>query len=324
MTHSEDSVPIEDLGANVDGAVKGALDGLPLYFRTISRIPLLRPETEISLAQAIERGAAAAEMLESGSRLTPEEIEALNDQVDEGLEARERLIEANLRLVVSVARRYMNRGLDFEDLIQAGNLGLLRATQKFDYRRGNRFSTYATWWVRQAVTRALSDQARTVRVPAHLLEAAQRAMRTETLLLQSEGRDTSAEELSTVAGISAERLRYVNRMLPAPASLDALVDDESSTTLGELVADPDAEDPDEHVDRELLADAMSSALAALSERERQVLLMHFGLDGRSEQSLGDIGRDLDVTRERVRQIEAGAFRKLRGLDTAVRLRNFIQ
>jgi RNA polymerase primary sigma factor len=299
-------------------------EGLPYYFRELSQIPLLRPEMEVSFAQAIEKGSAASETLRSASNLTSDKKELLQAQVDEGIEARERFIEANLRLVVSVARRYLNRGLDFDDLIQAGNVGLLRAIQKFDYRRGYRFSTYATWWVRQAVTRAVSDQGRTVRVPSHLLEAAHRAMRTEILVLQSQGRDASADELSAVAGVSVDRLRYVNRMLPPPASLDALLDDESTTTLGELVADSADDDPCEQVDRELLADAVTSAMAALSDREREVLQMHYGFNGREEQSLVEIGKDLDVTRERVRQIEAAAIRKLRSSDNALCLRSFVR
>jgi RNA polymerase primary sigma factor len=324
-------LPVEDMEQLLDGAGERTesnartgvdVDGLPGYFRMIGQIPLLRADAEVRLAQVMERGAQATEtlLLESPGG---DEAERLREEIDAGLEARDRLIEANLRLVVSVARRYVNRGLDFEDLIQAGNLGLLRAAQKFNHRLGFRFSTYATWWVRQAITRAISDQGRTVRIPAHLLEAAHRALRHETLVLQSEGRGTLPEELGEAAGISPERLSYVSRMLPSPASLDAVLGDENNTPLGDLVADPDSEELDRYADREVLAHEMTCALGALSERERLVLRMHYGFNGQVERSLGEIGKDIGVTRERVRQIESAAIRKLRRVANAARLSSLV-
>lgn len=319
----EDMEQLNDVDNRAERSASAGVDGLPDYFRTIGHIPLLQAQTEVRLAETMERGAEAAKALRLAESLSGSEAVRLQDEVEAGLEARDRLIEANLRLVVSVARRYVNRGLDLEDLIQAGNIGLLRAAKKFNYQLGFRFSTYATWWIRQAVTRAISDQGRTVRIPSHLLEAAHRAVRHETLVLQSEGRETSLPELSEAAGITPERLRYVQRVLPSPASLDALASDDSAAPLGDMVSDPDAEEPDEYVDREMLAEVMASALNQLSERERMVLRMHFGFNGRAEKSLGDIGRNLGVTRERVRQIESAAIHKLRGVENSARLRNFV-
>jgi RNA polymerase primary sigma factor len=300
-------------------------DGLSGYFRRIGQIGLLRPDAEARLAQAIERGAKATEDLASLSSLSSDdEIKRLNEDVEAAHEARDRLIDANLRLVVSIARRYINRGLDLDDLIQAGNLGLMRAVEKYDLRLGFRFSTYATWWIRQAVTRAVSNQGRTIRIPAHLLEASGRAARHETMVLQSEAREASVDELGRAAGISPDRLRYVNRMLPTPASLDSQLGDESSASLGELIPDPDTDSFDACADRTMLAREIGFVLGDLTERERLVLRMRYGFEGQTERSLGEIARHLGVTRERARQIEVMTLRKIRGLESAANLHKFIQ
>jgi RNA polymerase primary sigma factor len=306
-----------------DRMVAESADSLPLYFRMIGRVPLLRAETEVELAQLVERGAYAAESLRAARTLSDDEIESLHDEIEAGHNARERLIESNLRLVVSIARRYANRGLPLDDLIQAGNLGLLRAVKKYDYLLGYRFSTYATWWIRQSVTRAIADQARTVRIPAHLQDASRRAARYETQVLQSEGRLASLDELSRIAGVSAKRLREVDRMLPIPASLDLRVGDENDTPLADLVADPDAEMLEDLADRDLLANEMRCAFQELTDRERLVLGMRYGFNNQSEKSLADVGRELGVTRERVRQIEVEALSKLRQSEPNKRLRMYI-
>lgn len=298
-------------------------EGLPRYFRTIGRIPLLTFEDEVRLATAIEAGRAASEALRSPGLSRLETVGRLKDAVARAEEARSRLIEANLRLVVSIARRYVNRGLPIDDLIQAGNLGLLRAVEKFDYRLGFRFSTYATWWVRQAVTRSVADQARTIRVPAHLLEAAQRVSRHASQLQVEEGREPTIEELSPLVGLSADRIREINRALPAPASLDIALGDDQDAVLGDFVPDPEDIELDDLADRDYLALELRGMLEALSDRERVVIGMRYGLDGESERTLEDIGRSLGVTRERARQIEAAALRKLRQPACTERLREFV-
>lgn len=300
-----------------------SVDCLPLYFRSIGQIPLLAADREVELAQTIERGEAARLALEvPGPRALDIQEELIHD-MSAAHDARERLIEGNLRLVVSIARRYMNRGIALDDLIQAGNLGLLRAVEKFDYRLGFRFSTYATWWVRQAITRTVADQARTIRIPAHLLEATHRAMRFETSIQQTEGREVTTRELSPVARLAPERLREIARVLPPPASLDYPLGDDQDASLGDFIPDLDTDSFEDIADRELLAGELRIALGDLTDRERMVLRMRYGLDGEREQTLDDVGRALGVTRERARQIEAGALRKLRQPSHMERLRSFL-
>lgn len=298
-------------------------EGLPRYFRTIGRIALLTAKEEGALAQAIEKGAAASAALSAHRPRRIDERERLHHEVEDGDNARIRLIEGNLRLVVSVARRYVNRGLPIEDLIQAGNLGLLRAVEKFDYRLGFRFSTYATWWVRQAVTRTVADHSRTIRVPAHLQEAFNRIVRYGIQISQTEGREATLDELSPIAGLAPERLREIYRVLPQPASLDIPLGDEQDVILADFVPDDNVDELDTLADRQYLSAEIHQALTDLTEREQLVLGMRYGLDGESEKTLDDIGRVLGVTRERARQIEAGALRKLRQPCSADRLRAFL-
>ncbi|MFN0070080.1 MAG: RNA polymerase sigma factor RpoD/SigA [Chloroflexota bacterium] len=304
-------------------AAAETVDGLPRYFRTIGHIPLLAADTEVALAKAIERGDAALQALRAPVHPRLADMEDLHKDVEAGAAARQQLIEGNLRLVVSIARRFMNRGLPLDDLIQAGNLGLLRAVEKFDYRLGFRFSTYATWWVRQAISRGVADQARTIRIPAHLLEASHRVMRHEAQIQQLEGRDPTQVELSPIANLAPRRLREIARVLTPPASLDMPLGEEQDASLADFVPDPDPASLDDVADRDYLAREIRGALHAISERERLVLSMRYGLDGEQEKTLEEVGLILGVTRERARQIEAGALRKLRQPDCAERLRSFL-
>jgi RNA polymerase primary sigma factor len=285
-------------------------EALPLYLQEIGRVPLLSAAQEVALAQAIERGNAAAAQLRAGDldAATRAELEAA---VRAGEEARRQLIEANLRLVVSVARRYMNRGIPLPDLIQEGNLGLLRAVEKFDYRRGFKFSTYATWWIRQAVTRAIADHARTIRIPVHMVETINRLVRTLSRLQQEYGREPTAQELAQALDLTPEKVREVLKILPQPISLETPVGDEQDALLGDFIEDEAAVDLEEAAARALLRDHVASVLASLGRREQRVLELRYGLDDGKYHTLAEIGEELGVTRERIRQIETKALRKLR-------------
>ncbi|MDQ3811328.1 MAG: sigma-70 family RNA polymerase sigma factor [Chloroflexota bacterium] len=306
----------------------GALDesgeapqALSLYLREIGRVPLLSAADEVRLSQAMEQGRAAAERL---SRAGPNaaEAEELAPLVQAGERAREELAAANLRLVVSIARRYANRGVPLIDLIQEGNLGLLRAVEKFEWRRGFKFSTYATWWIRQAVSRAIADDARTIRIPVHLHDIINRMVRIASQLHQEYGREPTAEELSDALQLSVERVRELARALPVPVSLDGVVGDDGDTRLSDLMADEHATDVESAAEHRLLADGVRQTLMTLSPRERRVIERRFGLVDDHEQTLTSIGREIGATRERIRQLEATALRKLRHPSRAKRLRGF--
>jgi RNA polymerase primary sigma factor len=285
-------------------------DALPLYLQEIGRVALLTGPQEVELAKAMETGKLAQERLQQG-QLTPDDLERLAEDVAGGDLARRKLIEANLRLVVSVARRYMNRGLPLADLIQEGNIGLLRAVEKFDYTRGFKFSTYATWWIRQAVTRAISDHARTIRIPVHMVETINRLSRTMSQLQQELGREPTVQEISTAMELTAERVREISSILPQPISLDTPVGDDQDTLLGDFVEDPNAQSLEESGARAVLREQVAEVLESLSPRERRVLDLRYGLDNGRQHTLDEIGLELGVTRERIRQIEAKALRKLR-------------
>jgi RNA polymerase primary sigma factor len=285
-------------------------DALPLYLQEIGRVALLTGAQEVQLAKAMETGKFAEERLRQGP-VSPEEVERLAEEVAGGDLARRKLIEANLRLVVSVARRYMNRGLPLADLIQEGNIGLLRAVEKFDYTRGFKFSTYATWWIRQAVTRAISDHARTIRIPVHMVETINRLSRTMSQLQQQYGREPTVQEISVAMELSAERIREITSILPQPISLDTPVGDDQDTLLGDFVEDPNAQTLEEAGARAVLREQVAEVLESLSPRERRVLDLSYGLDNGRQHTLDEIGLELGVTRERIRQIEAKALRKLR-------------
>ena len=303
-------------------AADAAGEALPLYLREIGRVPLLTAQDEVRLSQAIEGGRAALERLQSEKHLDDAERQQLLDLVSQGDTAREALADANLRLVVSVARRYSNRGVPLIDLIQEGNLGLLRAVEKFDWRRGFKFSTYATWWIRQAVSRAIADDARTIRIPVHLYDVVNRMARISSQLHQELGREPTDEEVGALLHMSADRVRELNQVLPQPVSLEGFVGEDQDTPLSDMVADDDATTIESVAEQRLLADRVRDTLQTLTPRERRVIELRFGLIGDKDETLTSIGREIGVTRERIRQIESKALRKLRHPSRAKRLRGF--
>jgi RNA polymerase primary sigma factor len=317
--------PATDSGAAGldDGPRDSVGESLAVYLQEIGRVPLLTAADEVRLSQAIERGRAAAERLEREEFADDVEREALLDEVRAGDVARAELTSANLRLVVSVARRYSNRGLPLIDLIQEGNIGLLRAVEKFDWRRGFKFSTYATWWIRQAVSRAIADDARTIRIPVHLHDVVGRMVRMAGQLHQELGREPTHEEVSAALQLSVERVRELAQVLPQPASLDSFVGEDQETRLSDVVADEGAPNLEAVTEASLLAEQVRDTLLTLSPRERQVIERRFGLEGDHEQTLTAIGRDIGLTRERIRQIETTALRKLRHPSRAKRLRGYV-
>jgi RNA polymerase primary sigma factor len=271
---------------------------------------------------AIEAGAEAAEKLKHGTRRSAEELEQLADVIDRGNLARRRLVESNLRLVVSVARRYMNRGIPLGDLIQEGNIGLMRAVEKFDYRRGFKFSTYATWWIRQAVSRALADHSRTIRVPVHMVETINKYVRLSASLQQDLGREPTVDEIAKAMEVPPERVREIIRILPQPISLESTVGDEQDAVLADFVVDENLPDMDDVAARIVLKGQVEGVLETLTPRERRVVELRFGLEGDKLYTLSEIGAELGVTRERIRQIETKALRKLRHPSRSKRLREF--
>ena len=278
----EDEVDVENIDLSVPEGVS-IEDPVRMYLKEIGKVPLLSAEEEIELAQRMEEG----------------------DQ-----EAKKRLAEANLRLVVSIAKRYVGRGMLFLDLIQEGNLGLIKAVEKFDYRKGYKFSTYATWWIRQAITRAIADQARTIRIPVHMVETINRMRQATNQLVYQNGHEPTPEELAKAMDMSVERVREIQRMAQEPASLESPVGEEEDSSLGDFVADENAEAPGKAADRAMVAQQINQALKSLTPREEKVIRLRFGLDDGRPRTLEEVGRDFGVTRERVRQIEAKAIRKL--------------
>jgi RNA polymerase primary sigma factor len=293
-----------------------------IYLRDISRVPLLTAEEEVTLAKALEAGDIARSKLADG-QVVPADVEEQEDVAQCGAEARRRLTESNLRLVVSVARKYMGRGLPLLDLIQEGNIGLSRAVEKYDYRKGYRFSTYAYWWIRQAVTRAIADQARTIRVPVHMIELIGDVYKISRELQQGLGREPNAEEIAVEMKTTAEKVRQILRAAKQPISLETPVGEDEGNTISDFIADRSARVPSEAADEAMLKVHVESALAELNGRERQVLRMRFGLEDGRDRTLGEIGEELGVSRERVRQIEAEALAKLRQPKLRNRLREYI-
>jgi RNA polymerase primary sigma factor len=304
-------------------------DPVHTYLKEIGKIPLLAPAMEVALAQRVEAGIKAAEeiaLLED--RYSPAPVPAADLQpreslVAEGLKAKELLIEANLRLVVSIAKRYRNRGMAFLDLIQEGNLGLIRAVEKFDYTRGFKFSTYATWWIRQAITRAIADQARTIRIPAHMMEVLNRVVRVQRQLLQELSREPSLEELAARADLAPDRVREVLRLNQDTISIDQPVGDDEDFSLSDVIEDHGATVPADAAARTLLNQAVKKALSQLSEREQEVVRLRFGLDDGQVRTLEEVGRVFGVTRERVRQIESKTLAKLRHPIRSQPLRDYL-
>jgi len=285
---------LEELSkAEVDLSVEPSLDSLRLYLRSIGRVPLLTAEEEVCLAKRIERGDVAA---------------------------KQHMVEANLRLVVSIAKGYMGRGMNFLDLIQEGSLGLIRAVEKFDYRRGYKFSTYATWWIRQAVTRAIADKGRTIRIPVHMVERLNKVIHAERALIQQMGREPTAAEIAAELQWSTREVREVLRMAQQPVSLEKPVGDENDSALADFVEDSSAQSPFEVASETLRRQGVKRVLAALPTREREVIEMRYGITGGRVRTLDEVGRAFNITRERVRQIESRTLKKLQTLPEAQQLR----
>jgi RNA polymerase primary sigma factor len=294
LAKNDDEFDLNDL--SVPPGVK-INDPVRMYLKEIGRVDLLSGEEEISLAERIEEG-------------------------DE--EAKRRLAEANLRLVVSIAKRYVGRGMLFLDLIQEGNMGLIKAVEKFDYRKGFKFSTYATWWIRQAITRAIADQARTIRIPVHMVETINKLIRVQRQLLQDLGREPSPEEIAEDMDLTPDKVREILKIAQEPVSLETPIGEEDDSHLGDFIEDQDATSPSEHAAYELLKEQLEDVLDTLTDREENVLRLRFGLDDGRTRTLEEVGKVFGVTRERIRQIEAKALRKLRHPSRSKRLKDFLE
>jgi RNA polymerase primary sigma factor len=299
-------------------------DPVRMYLQEIGRYPLLTPQQEVELAMQMETGFRADEKLQTGEEYSDSERLFLQRSVRQADRARKRLVEANLRLVVSIAKKYVGRGLSLLDLIQEGNLGLIRAVEKFDYRKGFKFSTYATWWIRQAVTRALADQARTIRVPVHMVETINKLAQTQRVLMQELGREPTIEEIAVELELEPAKVTELRRIAQDPVSLETPLGEEDDSTLGDFVEDPDAEVPVEVASFRLLQGYLSLALEGLNDRERQVLIMRFGIADGKVRTLEEVGTHFRVTRERIRQIETKALAKLRQPARARRLEGYLE
>ncbi|MFN8103369.1 MAG: RNA polymerase sigma factor RpoD [Acidimicrobiia bacterium] len=317
-----DGKPKPDLDA---GATGSSEDPVRIYLQEIGRVPLLDFEQEKSLSQRMERGLEAERrLLAERHFLSADDAARLEHQVADGQAAKTHLVEANLRLVVSIAKRYGNRGMQLLDLIQEGNLGLIRAVEKFDWRKGFKFSTYATWWIRQAITRALADQARTIRIPVHMVDTINRLLRSQRELVQKLNREPTPEEIARELEMEPERVREIQRVSQEPISLDVPVGEEEDSSLAEFIEDGQAVMPDEAAARTLLAQEIEVALGNLNDREQKVLKLRFGLDTGQPRTLEEVGQELSVTRERIRQIEAKSLSKLRHPKSNNRLKDFLE
>ena len=303
--HDGFGIVVADLESSLDDPVR-------MYLREIGRVPLLSAEEEVRLAQRMERGKV-------------ERLKAMPNRryVDDGEEAQRRLTEANLRLVVSVAKKYIGRGMSLLDLIQEGNIGLIRAVEKFDYTKGYKFSTYATWWIRQAITRAIADQARTIRIPVHMVETINRLIRISRRLLQDLGREPTSEEIAEQMEISAEKVREIIKVSQEPVSLETPIGEEDDSHLGDFIEDHTALAPADAASHQLLKEQVEDVLDSLTERERKVLQLRFGLDDGRSRTLEEVGKEFHVTRERIRQIEAKALRKLRHPSRSRKLKDYL-
>ncbi|MCW2883819.1 MAG: polymerase, sigma 70 subunit, RpoD subfamily [Streptosporangiaceae bacterium] len=297
-------------------------DLVRIYLREIGRVPLLTAEDEVELAKSIEAGLFAEEKLARAAILSRPQRLDLELLARHGVRAKQRLIEANLRLVVSIAKRYVGRGMLFLDLIQEGNLGLIRAVEKFDYTKGYKFSTYATWWIRQAITRAIADQARTIRIPVHMVETINKLVRVQRQLHQDLGREPLPEEIGAEMGLGSERVVEIQRIAQEPVSLQSPIGEEDSD-LGDFIEDADAIVPIEAAAFILLQDQLEDILATLSDREQRIIQLRFGLTDGHPRTLEEVGREFGVTRERIRQIESKTLAKLRHPSRAQTLREYL-
>ena len=329
----EDEVDVENIDLSVPDGIS-IEDPVRMYLKEIGKVPLLSAEEEITLAQTMEAGAEAAEKIEAIDELLEtaegeerEELEKqkkeLNYIVLDGEDAKKKLAEANLRLVVSIAKRYVGRGMLFLDLIQEGNLGLIKAVEKFDYRKGYKFSTYATWWIRQAITRAIADQARTIRIPVHMVETINKLIRVSRQLLQELGREPLPEEIAQVMNMPVDRVREILKISQEPVSLETPIGEEEDSHLGDFIQDDNVPVPADAAAFTLLKEQLVEVLGTLTEREQKVLRLRFGLDDGRARTLEEVGKVFNVTRERIRQIEAKALRKLRHPSRSRKLKDYL-
>ena len=301
---SEKNISIDlsvDASVNIDDPVR-------MYLKEIGRVPLLSADEEIVLAKQIEAGA---------------EEDATYKEIQLSNKAKKKLVDANLRLVVSIAKRYVGRGMLFLDLIQEGNLGLIKAVDKFDYTKGYKFSTYATWWIRQAITRAIADQARTIRIPVHMVETINKLIRISRQLLQDKGREPTPEEIAEGMGITAERVREIQKIAQEPVSLETPIGEEEDSHLGDFIEDQDAVAPDDAASYILLQEQIEDVFTCLTDREQQVLILRFGLKDGKPRTLEEVGQHFNVTRERIRQIEGKALTKLRNRGKRDKIKDFL-
>ena len=305
-------------------------DPVRMYLKEIGKVALLTPEEEVSLAQAMSAGNEAAEKLaelrrqrEEGAEIDPALEAALRKQYRAGETAKQKLAEANLRLVVSIAKRYVGRGMLFLDLIQEGNLGLIKAVEKFDYTKGYKFSTYATWWIRQAITRAIADQARTIRIPVHMVETINKVIRVSRQLLQELGHDPSPNEIAAEMNMPVDKVREIMKIAQEPVSLETPIGEEEDSHLGDFIPDEGASEPSEAASFTLLKEQLMDVLSTLTPREEKVLKLRFGIEDGRTRTLEEVGKEFNVTRERIRQIEAKALRKLRHPSRSKKLKDFL-
>ena len=330
----EDEVEVEKIDLSVPEGVS-VEDPVRMYLKEIGKVPLLSADEEIELAQNMEDGAVAIEKInvlkgrldgasEEEKAEIKEEIKTLQRDVDKGADAKKRLAEANLRLVVSIAKRYVGRGMLFLDLIQEGNLGLIKAVEKFDYKKGYKFSTYATWWIRQAITRAIADQARTIRIPVHMVETINKLIRVSRQLLQELGREPSPEEIAKEMSMPVERVREILKISQEPVSLETPIGEEEDSHLGDFIKDDNVPVPADAAAFTLLKEQLEEVLGTLTEREQKVLTLRFGLEDGRAITLEEVGKEFNVTRERIRQIEAKALRKLRHPSRSRKLKDYLE
>ena len=330
----EDEIEVEKIDLSVPDGVS-IEDPVRMYLKEIGKVPLLSAEEEIELAKNMEAGAVAKEKIailksreenatEDELAEIKEEIKNLQKDLDAGDEAKKRLAEANLRLVVSIAKRYVGRGMLFLDLIQEGNLGLIKAVEKFDYRKGYKFSTYATWWIRQAITRAIADQARTIRIPVHMVETINKLIRVSRQLLQELGREPSPEEIAAEMNMPVERVREILKISQEPVSLETPIGEEEDSHLGDFIQDDNVPVPADAAAFTLLKEQLEEVLGTLTEREQKVLTLRFGLEDGRARTLEEVGKEFNVTRERIRQIEAKALRKLRHPSRSRKLKDYLE
>lgn len=330
----EDEVEVEKIDLSVPEGVS-VEDPVRMYLKEIGKVPLLSADEEIELAQNMEDGAVATEKInvlkgrldgasEEEKAEIKQEIKTLQRDVDKGADAKKRLAEANLRLVVSIAKRYVGRGMLFLDLIQEGNLGLIKAVEKFDYKKGYKFSTYATWWIRQAITRAIADQARTIRIPVHMVETINKLIRVSRQLLQELGREPSPEEIAKEMSMPVERVREILKISQEPVSLETPIGEEEDSHLGDFIKDDNVPVPADAAAFTLLKEQLEEVLGTLTEREQKVLTLRFGLEDGRARTLEEVGKEFNVTRERIRQIEAKALRKLRHPSRSRKLKDYLE